>query len=205
MVGPCFARQCYSAWLASAYSDFLSQAVVNSRAVRWHSRAVQTRRIRIVITTGPRSTFRGFCVRSLIGCPCSCDPAKSRHVCRNAAGNDGAHFKPEEHTMPRLLAAFMAFLFACGVAKVAQASECDEVIGRHMAGQAMLAAQFVASAEKGGMTADQINAVLKNIAGNSAIEEFWITNGSGHAYLTNTGVDFTFSRDPAKQPQASAF
>jgi hypothetical protein len=107
--------------------------------------------------------------------------------------------------MPRLLAAFMAFLFACGVAKVAQASECDEVIGRHMAGQAMLAAQFVASAEKGGMTADQINAVLKNIAGNSAIEEFWITNGSGHAYLTNTGVDFTFSRDPAKQPQASAF
>jgi hypothetical protein len=108
--------------------------------------------------------------------------------------------------MHRLLAACMAFLFACGVAtKVAQASECDEVIGRHMAGQAMLAAQFVASAEKGGMTADQINAVLKNIAGNSAIEEFWITNGSGHAYLTNTGVDFTFSRDPAKQPQASAF
>jgi hypothetical protein len=108
--------------------------------------------------------------------------------------------------MHRLLAACMAFLFACGVAtKVAQASECDEVIGRHMAGQAMLAAQFVASAEKGGMTADQINAVLKNIAANSAIEEFWITNGSGHAYLTNTGVDFTFSRDPAKQPQASAF
>ena len=108
--------------------------------------------------------------------------------------------------MHRLLAACMAFLFACGVAtKVAQASECDEVIGRHMAGQAMLAAQFVASAEQGGMTADQINAVLKNIAGNSAIEEFWITNGSGHAYLTNTGVDFTFGRDPAKQPQASAF
>ena len=74
-----------------------------------------------------------------------------------------------------------------------------------MTGQAMLAAQFVALAEKGGMTADQINAVLKNIATNSAIEEFWITNGSGHAYLTNTGVDFTFSRDPAKQPQASAF
>src|SRR4051795_11928269 len=47
--------------------------------------------------------------------------------------------------------------------------------------------------------------VLKAIAENSAIEEFWITNGAGHAYLTNTGVDFTFSRDPAKQPQASAF
>ncbi|MDF2974477.1 MAG: adenylate/guanylate cyclase with integral rane sensor [Microvirga sp.] len=107
--------------------------------------------------------------------------------------------------MPRLLAAFMAFLLACGIAKFAQASECDEVIGRHMTGQAMLAAQFVALAEKGGMTADQINAVLKNIATNSAIEEFWITDDAGHAYLTNTGVDFTFSRDPSKQPQAAAF
>jgi hypothetical protein len=107
--------------------------------------------------------------------------------------------------MPRLLAAFMAFLFACGGAKVAQASECDEVIGRHMVGQAMLAAHFVASAEKGGMTPGQINAVLKDIASNSAIEEFWITDGTGHAYLTNTGVNFTFSRDPMNQPQASAF
>ena len=74
--------------------------------------------------------------------------------------------------MSRLLAVLTAFLLAYGLAKSAQASECDEVIGRHMAGQAMLAAQFVASAEKGGMTADQINAVLKDIAANSAIEEF---------------------------------
>ncbi len=74
-----------------------------------------------------------------------------------------------------------------------------------MAGQAMLAAHFVAAAEKGGMTASQMNAVLKDVAANSAIEEFWITDDKGHAYLTNTGVDFTFSRDPAKQPQASAF
>ena len=74
-----------------------------------------------------------------------------------------------------------------------------------MVGQAMLAAHFVAVAEKGGMTAAQINAVLRDIAAHSAIEEFWITDGAGHAYLTNTGVDFTFSRDPAKQPQASAF
>jgi len=51
----------------------------------------------------------------------------------------------------------------------------------------------------------EINDVLKRIAAESAIEEFWITDASGHAYLTNTGVDFTFSPDPAKQPQASAF
>src|SRR3954453_1467484 len=104
-----------------------------------------------------------------------------------------------------LIGAPVATLLACGLANPSRASECDEVIGRHMIGQAMLAAHFTASAEKGGKTADQINAVLKAIAENSAIEEFWITDGAGHAYLTNTGVDFTFSQDPAKQPQASAF
>ena len=39
----------------------------------------------------------------------------------------------------------------------------------------------------------EINAALKSIAAKSAIEEFWITDSSGHAYLTNTGIDFTFS------------
>ena len=51
----------------------------------------------------------------------------------------------------------------------------------------------------------EINAALKDIAARSAIEEFWITDSSGRAYLTNTGIDFTFDRDPARQPQASAF
>jgi hypothetical protein len=37
------------------------------------------------------------------------------------------------------------------------------------------------------------------------VQEFWITDSAGHAYLTNTGIDFTFTPDPAKQPQASAF
>ena len=47
--------------------------------------------------------------------------------------------------------------------------------------------------------------ILKDIAEKSGIQEFWITDSSGRAYLTNTGVDFTFSEDPAKQPQASVF
>jgi hypothetical protein len=68
-----------------------------------------------------------------------------------------------------------------------------------------VAAQFVAAAQKNGMTPDAINTALKDIADKSAIEEFWITDSSGHAYLTNTGIDFTFSSDAKKQPQASAF
>jgi hypothetical protein len=74
-----------------------------------------------------------------------------------------------------------------------------------MVGEAMLAAQFVAAAEKNGMNADAINAVLKDITGKSAIQQLLITDSSGHAYLNTTGNDFTFSSDPAKQPQASAF
>jgi hypothetical protein len=93
----------------------------------------------------------------------------------------------------------------CSVSVGVRAAECDEIISRHMTGQAMLAAEFVAAAEKGGMAPAQINGVLKNVAASSAIEEFWITDGAGHAYLSNTGIDFTFSPDPAKQPQGSAF
>jgi len=87
----------------------------------------------------------------------------------------------------------------------AQAADCEATIGKYMIGQALLAANYVAAAEKAGMKPAEINAALRDIAANSPIEEFWITDGSGRAYLTNTGVDFTFNRDPAKQPQASAF
>ena len=86
-----------------------------------------------------------------------------------------------------------------------RAAGCEDKIARHMVGEAMLAAQFVAAAEKNGMTTTGINGILKDIADKSAIQEFWITDASGHAYLTNTGIDFSFSSDAKKQPQASAF
>jgi hypothetical protein len=105
--------------------------------------------------------------------------------------------------------AFGSILLACALLFTGpsplRAAGCEDTIARHMVGEAMLAAQFVAAAEKNGMSADAINAVLKDIAGKSAIEEFWITDSSGRAYLTNTGVDFSFSADTKKQPQASAF
>ena len=104
----------------------------------------------------------------------------------------------------RALAILVAVL-ACFTNTSSRAAECDDLIARHMIGQAMLAAQLVAVAEKAGMTPAQINGVLNTVTKSSAIEEFWITDSAGHAYLTNTGIDFTFSPDPAKQPQASAF
>lgn len=106
----------------------------------------------------------------------------------------------------RTLATALAFslLLATGTS-ASSAADCEDTIARHMVAEALLAAQFVALAEKAGMTPSQINATLKSIADKSAIQEFWITDSAGHAYLTNTGIDFTFMPDPTKQPQASAF
>lgn len=97
-------------------------------------------------------------------------------------------------------------LWALVVGQPASAAGCEEdVIAQHMVGAALLAANLVAAAEKTGMKPHQINVILKEIADRSAIDEFWITDSAGRAYLTNTGVDFSFSPDPNKQPQASAF
>ena len=87
----------------------------------------------------------------------------------------------------------------------ARAADCEDIVARHMVGQAMLAAHYVAAAEKSGLKPADVNAGLKSIASTSAIEEFWITDSAGKAYLNNAGIDFTFSPDLAKQPQASAF
>ena len=104
-------------------------------------------------------------------------------------------------------AAVAALLLACAcLPGNAARAECQEdIIARHMVGEALLAANFVAAAEKAGMKPADINAALRDIAGISAIDEFWITDSSGRAYLTNTDVEFSFSPDGAKQPQASAF
>src|SRR6516225_2068918 len=105
----------------------------------------------------------------------------------------------------RLLGSIICIFFTLlAAASPSHAASCEDTIARHMVGEAMLAAQFVAAAERNGMTPVGINAILKEIADKSAIQEFWITDTAGHAYLTNTGIDFTFSSDAAKQPQASA-
>ena len=93
----------------------------------------------------------------------------------------------------------------CTGGSTVRAADCEEIVARHMVGEALLAAHFVALAEKSGLKPAEINATLKNIAEKSAVQEFWITDSAGHAYLTNTGIDFTFTPDAAKQPQASAF
>jgi len=106
----------------------------------------------------------------------------------------------------RKTAAILVFwLVLCTGTSALRAADCEATVARHMLGEALLAAHFVAVAEKAGMTSSAINAILKSVAEKSANQEFWITDSGGHAYLTNTGIDFTFSPNSARQPQASAF
>jgi len=105
----------------------------------------------------------------------------------------------------RFVAILPIFMILGTATSPVRAADCEDLVGRLMVGEALMAAQFVARAEKSGMKSAAINAILKNVAEKSGVQEFWITDSKGHAYLTNTGIDFTFSPDPAKQPQASAF
>ena len=85
-------------------------------------------------------------------------------------------------------------------------SDVDMIIGEQMVTQATTIAHLVAVSEDAGMTPDQINAELRKIVANSAVDEIWVTDETGHAYLrTEADTDFTFSPDPVLQPQASAF
>ncbi len=82
----------------------------------------------------------------------------------------------------------------------------DDALGDQMVVQARIAAHLIAVAEDSAhMSAEEIKAILVDITKNSVLDEFWITDARGHAYLTNTDIDFTFSPDPEEQPQASEF
>jgi len=85
-------------------------------------------------------------------------------------------------------------------------SEVEGAIGQQMIVEATIAAHLVALAEAAGVPPQRINAHLRDIARDTVLSELWITDEKGHAYLRNQpDVDFTFSPDPKKQPQAHIF
>jgi hypothetical protein len=84
-------------------------------------------------------------------------------------------------------------------------TDLENLVGQHMAAEATIAAHLVAIAEKAGLSTAEINNHLMAISSSTVLDEFWITDSTGHAYLTNTGLDFTFSPDSTKQPQAYVF
>ena len=87
-----------------------------------------------------------------------------------------------------------------------RAPAADEAVSRHMVGQAMLTAHFIAAALKAGMSKDEINAALTRVAAGSAISEFWISDEKGRVEFNNIpGTSFKFPTDPAGKSQGAPF
>ena len=87
----------------------------------------------------------------------------------------------------------------------------DALMNGQMTAQARIAAHLVAAAEAAGQEPSRVIQTLEAVAAGTAVDEFWITDEQGAAYLTTvrdengTLVPFRFDPDPAVQPQASVF
>jgi len=85
-------------------------------------------------------------------------------------------------------------------------TDVEAAIGEQMVIEATMAAHLVALGEAAKVSPQEINRRLKQIADDTGLDEIWITDDKGHAYLRNISeIDFTFSPDPKKQPQAHVF
>jgi serine phosphatase RsbU (regulator of sigma subunit)/anti-sigma regulatory factor (Ser/Thr protein kinase) len=99
----------------------------------------------------------------------------------------------------RLLARSAAF--GAGVMKDVEAAIVEQMVV-----EAPMAAHLVAMGKAAGLSPEEINRRLKQIANDTILDEIWITDEKGHAYLRNmTETDFTFSPDREEQPQAHVF
>ena len=106
----------------------------------------------------------------------------------------------------RWMAAAMAGGIALGGVAMTKGQSAQDAVSRHMVAEATLAAHFVDAAVKAGMDRDAINAVLRRIAEETVISEFWVSDENGEIAFTNVeGVDFTFPTDPAADSQAAPF
>ena len=84
-------------------------------------------------------------------------------------------------------------------------NEVEQMLGAQMVAEARIVAHFVDAAEKANFTPEEINRRLRQLADTTVLDEFWITDEKGHAYLRNIDVDFTFSPSALEQPQAHVF
>jgi hypothetical protein len=76
----------------------------------------------------------------------------------------------------------------------------------HMVAQATITAHYIDAALKAGMTEQQINVTLGQIASNTVIDEFWISDEGGRIDFTNVpGLTFEFPTDPSSGSQAAPF
>jgi hypothetical protein len=84
--------------------------------------------------------------------------------------------------------------------------EVEQMLSQHMIVSAELLAQFVDAAEKAGMTSAEIKNRLSAITEKTVLDEFWVTDEKGYAYIhRDNNADFQFSPSAEAQPQAHEF
>ena len=76
-------------------------------------------------------------------------------------------------------------------------SDMEQVISDQMVAQAFILSHFIGAAERAGLKPEEINKSLMEIVDQTTLDEFWVTDEKGYAYLRNIGLpQFTFSPDP---------
>ena len=82
----------------------------------------------------------------------------------------------------------------------------DAVISRHMAAQAVLTAHYIDAALQAGLPPQSINTVLTQVARETVIDEFWVTDETGKVIYTNRpDIEFTFPDHHEGDSQAAPF
>lgn len=82
----------------------------------------------------------------------------------------------------------------------------EELVGEDMATTAAVVASWVATTSDEALETPEFRTQLKALVARSNLDEVWITDEDGHAFLTTVdNVDFTFDPSPEVQPQASQF
>ena len=96
---------------------------------------------------------------------------------------------------------------ACGGEDESEIEVAAEApITDHMAAQATITAYYIEAALLAGMTPQEINVTLGQIASTTVIDEFWISDERGRVEFTNVpGANFTFPTDPDTGSQAAPF
>lgn len=85
-------------------------------------------------------------------------------------------------------------------------AENSAVVDQHLVAEATLAAHYIAAALEAGQTPAEINATLQQIANDTVISEFWISDANGDVEFSSVpGADFSFGADPDADRQAAEF
>ena len=115
--------------------------------------------------------------------------------------------------LARLIAGKYGDIGEISLASVAKT--VDVILDDPMTAQAAIAAYLVEAAEAAGYDTSSVIDILTSIASETVLDEFWITDTTAYAYLTNVRysegelegelIYFAFDPDPSNQPQAHKF